>query len=102
MGLAGSDGCATVPDGDSDSDRGQDGMLTHNSITLATQRMVAPVQGMHRSISARWFAAAGAPARPVRQAHNAVSNVVYGSIRAGGAVAGILALRRQIGAKGRV
>ena len=63
-------------------------MLAGNSIALATHRMVAPIQGMHRSISERWFAAGGAPARPVRQVHHAVSNVVYGSIRVGGAVAG--------------
>ncbi|MGB5531943.1 MAG: hypothetical protein WBN71_02450, partial [Acidimicrobiia bacterium] len=78
------DACATVLD----LDHEQDDMLAHNSIALATQRMVAPIQGMHRSISERWFTAGGAPARPVRQVHHAVSNVVYSSIRAGGAVAG--------------
>jgi len=76
--------CATVHD----LDYKEDGMLAGSSIALATQRMVAPIQGMHRSISERWFAAGGAPARPVRHVHHAVSNAVYGSIRAGGAVAG--------------
>jgi len=71
-----------------DLDYEEDGMLAGNSIALVTQRMVAPIQGMHRSISERWFAAGGAPARPARQVHHAVSNAVYGSIRAGGAVAG--------------
>ena len=63
-------------------------MLVGNSITLATQRVVDPVQGMHRVISDRWFGAVGAAAMPARRAHDVVSNVVYGSIRVGGAIAG--------------
>jgi len=63
-------------------------MLVADSITLATRRVVAPIQGMHRAISARWFGAAGQAATPVRRAHDAVSDVVYGSIRVGGAIAG--------------
>ena len=63
-------------------------MLVADSITLATRRVVAPIQGMHRAISARWFGAAGQAATPARRAHDAVSDVVYGSIRVGGAIAG--------------
>ena len=70
------------------SRRERDGMLAGNSIALATQQVVAPIQGMHRAISERWFAAAGTPARPFRMMHLAVSDVVYGSIRAGGTIAG--------------
>lgn len=65
-------------------------MLVGRSIALATQRVVAPVQGMHRGISARWFAAGAAPARPVKRAHDTISDVVYGSIRVGGALAGMV------------
>jgi hypothetical protein len=63
-------------------------VLIGNSITLATQRVVDPVQGMHRVISTRWFGAVGAAAVPAKRAHDAVSNVVYGSVRVGGAIAG--------------
>ena len=63
-------------------------MLVANSITLATRRVVAPVQGVHRAISARWFGAVGEAATPVKRVHDAVSGVVYGSIRVGGAIAG--------------
>jgi hypothetical protein len=45
---------------------------------------------MHRVISSRWFDAVGSAAMPARRAHNAVSNVVYGSVRVGGAIAGHL------------
>jgi len=63
-------------------------MLVADSITLATRRVVAPIQGMHRAISARWFGAAGQAATPARRAHDTVSDVVYGSIRVGGTIAG--------------
>lgn len=63
-------------------------MLVADSITLATRRVVAPIQGMHRVISARWFGAVGGAATPARRAHDSVSDVVYGSIRVGGAVVG--------------
>jgi len=63
-------------------------MLVADSITLATRRVVAPIQGMHRVISARWFGAAGQAATPVKRVHDAVSDVVYGSIRVGGAAVG--------------
>ena len=65
-------------------------MLVANSIALATQRVVAPVQGMHRAVSARWFGVVGAAALPARMAHDTISNVVYESIRVGGAVAGMV------------
>ncbi|MGB9359071.1 MAG: hypothetical protein WCC01_10990, partial [Acidimicrobiia bacterium] len=64
------------------------GMVIGNSIAVATQRVVAPVQGMHRAIADRWFSVLGSPARPVRRVHDGISDAVYGSIRLGGAVAG--------------
>jgi len=63
-------------------------MTVGNSIALAIRRIVAPVQGMHRAISDRWFSAAGPSARPVRRVHDGVSDAVYGSIRVGGVVVG--------------
>ncbi len=63
-------------------------MAIGNSIALATQRVVAPVQGVHRAIADRWFSAVGPGAHPVRRVHDGVSDAIYGSIRIGGAVAG--------------
>jgi len=71
-------------------------MPVGNSIALATQRIVAPVQGMHRVIADRWFSAVGPAARPVRRVHDGVSDAVYGSLRFGGVIAGKL-LEARVG-----
>ena len=63
-------------------------MLVADSITLATRRVVAPIQGMHRAISERWFGAVGGAATPVKRAYDGVADVAYGSIRLGGAAVG--------------
>lgn len=63
-------------------------MAIGNSIALATQRVVAPIQGMHRVIADRWFSAAGPVAMPIRRLHHGVSDAVYGSVRIGGVIAG--------------
>ena len=71
-------------------------MVVGNSIALATQRIVAPVQGMHRAISDRWFSAIGPAAQPARRVHDGVSDAVYGSLRFGGVIAGKL-LEARVG-----
>lgn len=71
-------------------------MPVGNSIALATQRVVAPVQGMHRVIADRWFSAVGPAAQPVRRVHDGVSDAVYGSLRFGGVIAGKL-LEARVG-----
>jgi hypothetical protein len=58
------------------------------SIALATERVVASIEGMHRAIAGRWFAALSPTVRPVQMVHDAVSNLVYESIRLGGAAVG--------------
>jgi hypothetical protein len=63
-------------------------MSLARSIALATDRLVEPVEGMHRSISGRWFRALGSIGRPIRPAHDAIARLVYHSIRLTGAVAG--------------
>jgi pimeloyl-ACP methyl ester carboxylesterase len=50
-------------------------------VAIATERIVEPVEGMHRTISSRWFSALGPVAHPVRLVHDTISGVVYGSIR---------------------
>ena len=63
-------------------------MAVGNSIALATQRIVAPVQGMHRAIADRSFSAVGPIGRPVRTIHDGISGIAYGAVRVGGAIAG--------------
>ena len=63
-------------------------MSAGSIVALATERIVEPVQGMHRAIAGRWFSALGSFAGPVRTVHDAVAETVYGSVRIGGAVAG--------------
>jgi pimeloyl-ACP methyl ester carboxylesterase len=63
-------------------------MSVGSIVTLATERIVEPVEGMHRAIAAPWFAALGAAGRPVRVTHDVISRVVYESIRLGAAIVG--------------
>lgn len=65
-------------------------MLTGSAIALAAERATAPVQGMHRAIARRWFAAVGSPARPVQRVHDAVANAAYASVRIGGVAIGLV------------
>ena len=49
---------------------------------LAVDRLTAPVAGMHRVITDRWFRLAGSRLRTVRAIHDATVAAVYASIRA--------------------
>ncbi len=63
-------------------------MVLGQSIALAAHRVLTPIEGMHQTISHRWFAAVGHPGSAVRRVHDAVSSVVYGSVRFGAATLG--------------
>jgi pimeloyl-ACP methyl ester carboxylesterase len=63
-------------------------MLAGSAIALVTERVAAPVEGMHREIARRWFTAVGSPARPVQRVHDSVANAAYASVRIGGAAIG--------------
>lgn len=63
-------------------------MSLGRTVTTATHRILEPVEGMHRTISSRWFDAIGPVAAPVRLAHDTIAGIVYGSIRLGGTVVG--------------
>jgi pimeloyl-ACP methyl ester carboxylesterase len=63
-------------------------MSLGSTIAYATDRIVRPVEGMHRAISRPWFAAVGLLGRPVQLVHDAISGVVYEAIRFGSAVIG--------------
>lgn len=64
-------------------------MSVGGMFALAAERIIKPVERMHRAVAAPWFAALGAPGRPVGVAHDVVSRVVYGSIRIGAEVVGL-------------
>ncbi len=58
------------------------------AIALATERLLEPVEGMHRAISQRWFDAFEPASRPIRLLHDGIARAVYGSIRFGGRAVG--------------
>lgn len=52
-----------------------------DAVGLAVDRLIEPVEGMHRVISGRAFKYAGPPAVPVRAVHDTMVGGVYESIR---------------------
>ncbi len=64
-------------------------MLAGSALALATERVTAPVEGIHLAISRRWFGAIGSPARPVQRVHDAVTSTTYALVRLGGAAIGL-------------
>lgn len=60
-----------------------------SALAFATERLVAPIEGMHRVIAGRWFGPLGAVGAPVRKVHDAISSAAYASVRLGGAGVGI-------------
>ena len=64
-------------------------MSLGSAITLAIGRLVDPVEGMHRAIASRWFAAVGPAGRPVQTVHDTTSGIVYESIRLAGTAVGL-------------
>lgn len=63
-------------------------MSVGSAVAITIERIVTPVERMHRAISQRWFAAVGPLGRPVAPAHNAVAKTVYTSVRIGALLAG--------------
>lgn len=57
-------------------------------VTVATDRLISPVEGMHRAIADRWLSLAGPKADPVRRLVDGVTATTYGAIRAGGSAIG--------------
>ena len=55
---------------------------------LATERLTAPVEGVHRAIAERWFGLAGPQAAPLQNGYQAITSRIYGSVRLAGAVLG--------------
>lgn len=60
-----------------------------SAVALAIERIVEPVEGMHRAIAGRWFSAVGPVGRPVEMAHDVTSHGVYQAIRLAGTALGV-------------
>jgi len=57
-------------------------------IDLATERLTAPVEGIHDAIADRWFGVAGRRVAPARNAYRALTAPVYNSVRLTGSTLG--------------
>jgi len=57
-------------------------------VALAVERVVRPVEGMHRAISRRWFDSLGVIGKLPRFAHDTIAGTVYRSIRVGAVAIG--------------
>ena len=64
-------------------------MSLGSTVSLAVERIVEPVEAMHRAIAKPCFTALGALGKPVHRAQDAISRLVYESIRIGATAAGI-------------
>jgi pimeloyl-ACP methyl ester carboxylesterase len=58
-------------------------------VGIATERLSAPVEGMHRAIIGRWFAVAGSKAEPARRVVDGLTASAYSMVRLGGSAAGV-------------
>ncbi len=59
------------------------------SVSLTVERIVEPVEGMHRAIAGRWFSVLGNVGKPVQLVHDSISSTVYTGIRLAGAAVGV-------------
>ncbi len=48
-----------------------------SALVLATERVAAPVEAMHRVIAGRWFGPLGAVGEPIRKAHDTAVTAAY-------------------------
>lgn len=73
------------PDGQSNLD---DWRGLSDLIAITTDRLVTPVEGMHRAIAERWFGLAGLRAEPARRMYDRLAASTYMTIRMGGSAVG--------------
>ena len=59
------------------------------AITLAAERVVVPIEGIHRATAERWFRRLGPVAEPVRFFHDSILGIVYSTIQLANAGIGI-------------
>lgn len=71
----------TGPSSRTDRDPVEDWRGLGDLVSLATDRLTAPVEGMHDAIGDRWFGLAGSSVAPVKRAYRTFTSGVYGSVR---------------------
>ncbi len=59
-----------------------------SAVAFAVDRVVAPIEAMHRVIAGNWFDSLGTTGAPIRTAYVAMARLAYGSVRLGADVAG--------------
>jgi len=60
-----------------------------SSVDLTTQRLLEPIEGMHRAIAKRSLSLLGDIGHPLKAAHDTMLDLVYGSIRTIAVVLGV-------------
>ncbi|MDH3464179.1 MAG: GPI inositol-deacylase [Acidimicrobiia bacterium] len=58
-------------------------------VGIATERLTAPVEGIHRALLERWFGLAGPRLEPARRAVDVLAASIYKTIRLSGNAAGV-------------
>ncbi len=78
-----------LPDGTSDGPANLDDWRgVGDMIAITTQRVVAPVEGMHRAIVGRWLGVAGPRVEPARRLVDGLTASIYQTVRLGGSAVG--------------
>lgn len=65
-------------------------MTFGTAISLATERVIKPIEGMHLAIANQWFRRLGPGAEPVRIVHDSVLSIAYATIRIANVSAGAI------------
>lgn len=60
-----------------------------NAFALGVERIIEPIEGMHLVLARRWFNIAGSPGRRLKPSYEAMTRLVYDSVRLGAAAVGI-------------
>ncbi|MFV1961403.1 MAG: esterase/lipase family protein [Acidimicrobiia bacterium] len=73
---------------DSAQATGRDWRGLGDLIDLATERLTAPIEGIHDAIADRWFGLAGRRGVPVRMVYRSMTTPIYRSVRLAGSAVG--------------
>lgn len=63
-------------------------MVIGSAFALGVERIIEPIEGMHTVLAGRWLDALGSPGRRVKRPYQAMTRLVYDSVRIGVSVIG--------------
>lgn len=63
-------------------------MSIGRTVSFTVERILEPVEGMHRAIAGRWFSVLGETGKPMQHVHDTFTGTVYSSIRLAGTLVG--------------